>query len=295
MRTDFQPLGLFLSRTSLAGLKFAISLLLLGFLTTSMVRFAPGFGTDERELDSRLSNAAIDHLRNAEAGESILSSYLRFIENAVHGNLGFSRSLNRPVRELIEQRYAISAASIALGLLAGWSVALLLAVSGTVLAARAAPFIGTIAGGLVLCTPTALLAYLCYVAGASVTVIIALVIFARVFRVVNNLFQASRQAPHITAARASGVSEFRIFTHHVLSTNCADLIALGGTSVAIAVGAAIPAEALCEQAGLGQLAWKAALARDLPLLLTITLLIGAVTIFFNRVADTLIKLRGVAA
>jgi peptide/nickel transport system permease protein len=246
-------------------------------------------------LDSRLSNAAIDHLRSAENGGGVLTSYFRFIEDAAHGNLGYSRTLNRPVRQLIEQRYTISATTIALGLLAGWSVALLVAISGVVLADRIAPFVATIAAGLVLCTPTALLAYLCYVAGASVTAIIALVVFARVFRVVNNLFQATQEATHITAARASGVSEFRIFTHYVLSSNCTDLIALGGTSVAIAVGAAIPAEALCEQAGLGQLAWKAALARDLPLLVTLTLLIGTVTMFFNRIADTLIKLRGVAA
>jgi peptide/nickel transport system permease protein len=220
---------------------------------------------------------------------------LRFIEDAAHGNLGFSRPLNRPVRELIEQRYTTTVASIALGLLAGWSVALMVAVSGTVLADRIAPFVGTIAAGLILCTPAALLAYLCYMASASVTMIVALVVFARVFRVLNNLFLAAQERPHITAARASGLSEFRIFTHHVLSSNCADLIALGGTSVVIALGVAIPAEALSEQAGLGQLAWKAALARDLPLLVALTLLIGTVTMFFNRVADTLIKMRGVAA
>jgi peptide/nickel transport system permease protein len=38
-------------------------------------------------------------------------------------------------------------------------------------------------------------------------------------------------------------------------------------------GAAIPIEALCDVPGVGQLAWKAALARDLPLLCGLALVI----------------------
>jgi len=44
--------------------------------------------------------------------------------------------------------------------------------------------------------------------------------------------------------------------------------------VSAAFAAAIPVEVLCDSPGLGQLAWQAALKRDLPLLINITLLVS---------------------
>jgi peptide/nickel transport system permease protein len=63
------------------------------------------------------------------------------------------------------------------------------------------------------------------------------------------------------------------------------LLALAGVSVSLAIGAAIPIEALCGLAGIGQLAWQAALARDLPLLVNITVLVTLVTLLANTAAD----------
>jgi ABC-type dipeptide/oligopeptide/nickel transport system permease component len=44
-------------------------------------------------------------------------------------------------------------------------------------------------------------------------------------------------------------------------------------------------EALCGLAGVGQLAWQAALGRDLPLLVNITVLVTLVTLLANCSAD----------
>ena len=64
-------------------------------------------------------------------------------------------------------------------------------------------------------------------------------------------------------------------------------------SVSIALGAAIPVEALCGLAGVGQLAWQAALARDLPLLTNLTILVTLVTLLANSSADVIgLMLRG---
>jgi len=62
---------------------------------------------------------------------------------------------------------------------------------------------------------------------------------------------------------------------------------LGGVSVSLAIGAAIPVEALCGLAGVGQLAWQAALARDLPLLMNITIIVTLVTLLANSSADVI--------
>ena len=65
------------------------------------------------------------------------------------------------------------------------------------------------------------------------------------------------------------------------------MLAVAGVSVSMAVGAAIPVEALCGLAGVGQLAWQAALARDLPLLVNITILVTVVTLLANCGADVI--------
>ena len=45
-------------------------------------------------------------------------------------------------------------------------------------------------------------------------------------------------------------------------------------------------EALCDSPGVGQLIWQAALARDVPVLVNVTLLIAGLTIATNLLADT---------
>ena len=65
------------------------------------------------------------------------------------------------------------------------------------------------------------------------------------------------------------------------------LLAVAGVSVSMAAGAAIPVEALCGLAGIGQLAWQAALGRDLPLLVNITVLVTLVTLLANSGADVI--------
>jgi peptide/nickel transport system permease protein len=79
----------------------------------------------------------------------------------------------------------------------------------------------------------------------------------------------------------------RILLWHVVPSAGPQLLALAGVSVSLAIGAAIPVEALCGLAGLGQLAWQAALARDLPLLMNITVLVTLVTLLANSSADVI--------
>jgi len=65
------------------------------------------------------------------------------------------------------------------------------------------------------------------------------------------------------------------------------MIALAGVTVSIALGASIPVESLCGLPGIGQLAWQAALSRDLPLLVNLTVLVTLVTLLANSGADVM--------
>jgi peptide/nickel transport system permease protein len=70
------------------------------------------------------------------------------------------------------------------------------------------------------------------------------------------------------------------------------MLALAGVSVSLALGAAVPIEALCGIPGIGQLAWQAALGRDLPMLVTLTVLVTLVTLVANTAATVLAGWRG---
>jgi peptide/nickel transport system permease protein len=53
----------------------------------------------------------------------------------------------------------------------------------------------------------------------------------------------------------------------------------------MAFGAAIPIEALCDSPGIGQLAWQAALNRDLPLIVNLTFILTLITVAANWLAS----------
>ena len=141
--------------------------------------------------------------------------------------------------------------------------------------------------GIFLCLPTAALAILFLLIRAPGRLAIALVIFPNVFRYVRNLLATSGELPHIITARAKGVGPARVLLWHVLPPAAPQLFALMGVSVSIALGAAIPIEAIAGIPGVGQLAWQAALGRDLPLLVNLTLIVTAVTLLANWAGELL--------
>jgi len=54
-----------------------------------------------------------------------------------------------------------------------------------------------------------------------------------------------------------------------------------------AFGSALAVEVFCDSPGLGQLAWQAALGRDLPVLVNATLVVTVVTLAANLTSDYL--------
>jgi peptide/nickel transport system permease protein len=138
-----------------------------------------------------------------------------------------------------------------------------------------------------LCFPAAVLALLSVLWNVPGSIVIALIVFPQIYRYARNLLAKAYALPHIVTARAKGLSQLRIMTWHVVPIVAPALLAVAGVSVSMAVGAAIPVEALCGLAGVGQLAWQAALARDLPLLMNVTILVTAATLLANSGADVL--------
>jgi peptide/nickel transport system permease protein len=98
-----------------------LTALLGGLLAATLVRYAPGFGVDEREFDARFSQRTVRQMRQESrpAQEGILPYYLHYLTRAARGDLGVSAGFRRPVRELIAERLPETARSVAAGLVLG--------------------------------------------------------------------------------------------------------------------------------------------------------------------------------
>ena len=264
-----------------------LTLLAGGLLTAVLVRVSPGFDTDERELDPRLNAASRLSIRQERAANrDILGFYPHRLGRIVsHGDLGKSSSLNRPISQLLRERLPVTAQIMAIGVVGGWALAFALALPSVL--CRSLIFRG-LAGSsqqILMCLPAAALAIVVFQIGGPVRALVALVVCPRVFEYIRNLLVEAYAQPHIVTARAKGLGGAAIWARHVLPYVAPQLLALAGVSVSVAFGAAIPIEALCDLPGIGQLAWIAATARDLPLLVAITFLVIAMTQICNTASD----------
>ena len=91
--------------------------------------------------------------------------------------------------------------------------------------------------------------------------------------------------PHVIFGRARGVSSASRIPMVCVTCCCGSADRVAGVSITLALSASIPVEALADSPGIGHLAWKAALGRDLPVLVTITLLLTAITTLVNLCSD----------
>ena len=276
-------LGRKIARHSIAILGTA---LLGGLLSATMVRLAPGFDTDEAQIDSHLNSESLRALREARAQQNnILVFYFQSLKRASQGDLGSSLTLHQPVSKLLRERAPLTLRLIGVALVVSWVGAMTLALSAAGLRLDTYDAVATVLSGILLCLPAAVLGLLSVLWNTPAALAVAAIVFPRDFRYARNLLGRAYSLPHITTARAKGLHELRILFWHVIPVAGPQLLALAGVSVSLAIGAAIPIEALCGLAGVGQLAWQAALARDLPLLVNITVLVTLVTLLANTAAD----------
>ncbi len=259
-----------------------------GLLSATLVRYAPGFGTDERQLDARLNSESLQSIRNATMEErNVGRFYVESLWRMLRGDLGTSRSLQRPVRQLLAERGTVTLALTGKGLLTAWLAAALVLVTTWLLRSSLLETACSLAGGSLLCLPSGAMALLLVIGNGPGYVALALVLFPKVHRYLGNLVDATARMPHITTAKSKGISTARVLFWHVLPVIRREVVALAGVSVALAVSASIPVEALCGIPGIGQLAWQAALSRDFPVLTSVVLLVIACTVLANSGSDLL--------
>lgn len=267
--------------------RLLLTLLLGGLLGATLLRTAPGFGIDEEELDTRLNAKSIQALRENSAKIAVVPFYLHYLSGIMRGNLGISRTFQRPVKELLAERLPETLKSVGLALAIGWTLGLSLAIVSVMARSYSLDLSFNLLSGILLCIPAALMALLFVLGRAPVRLVLALVVFPKIFRYAQKLLVQSAALPHVLTARAKGAAGVRVLLWHILPTAAPQLLALAGVSVSLAFAASIPMEVLGDLPGVGQLAWKAAMGRDLFLLVNLTMVVTFVTVLANSSSELL--------
>ncbi len=253
-----------------------VSLLLLSSLGTVMLmRAAPGYFDDEREMSAEHADT-IRAALHAEQQQSSIGAWFALCRGMLRGDFGLSRQYGTPVLPLVAPRLRTTACLLVLPVIAGSLCALCVAVVSALRREQLASQGVASAAAMACAVPVSVLALFCLLSnrGGPASVLFAL-IAARDVRFFSRLVRRHSSAPHVFFARASGVRTLRLMGRHLLWPMRREIIALTLTSFLIAISAVLPVEVLFGVPGIGQLAWGAAMNRDLPVLLTITLLMSA--------------------
>lgn len=254
---------------------------------------------------------------NAELGlnKPLPVQYLIWLDNIVHGNLGYSYTVNRPVLNVVMQRFgatlilAIAALFLCTvwGLLAGvisavrqysWTdrfVTLLVLVGismpsfwlGLLLILAFAvdlhwlPASGMYAvyggGGLLDMLRHLILPAITLAVGATTVI-------ARLTR--SNMLEVLRQ-DYIRTARANGLSEGRVIYRHAFQAALVNVIPVIGVQAGFVLGGAVYIETVFQWPGIGRMLVNAITSRDILLVQGGVLVVASSYVLFNLLADIL--------
>lgn len=246
--------------------------------STLLVRLAPGYLSDTREMDAQYSGVVRTELAIESArSRSVTQMFAHELVGWTHGDAGVSRQFGIPVLQLLRPRLAVTANLLLRSIALAW----ILALGASLIAAtrKNSGVLWQTPATLLLAVPTAAMATLCLLIGSGGPVLVmALLLAARDFKFLQRILRQAWFEPHLLHARAQGISTRRLLAAHVAPAMLAQLAALAGLSIVTALSALVPVEVLFDVPGLGQLAWNAALNRDLPVLLAVTLIMAIIVV-----------------
>lgn len=255
-----------------------VSLVLLAaFGTIVLMRVAPGYFTDAREMDGQYASAGRAAVQERQTEEGTLFSSLSLsVHGWTHGSLGQSRQYDVPVTQLLRERMATSARLLGGGVLSGWLLSLVLTLVLSARRTRKGEALIALSTAVLLALPVGALATFCLLSEfGGPMFVLALLIAVRDFKLLYRMLREALRAPQVLYAKAQGFSYGRILRVHVLRTLGSELLSVGMMSFAVALSALVPVEVIFDVPGLGKLAWNAAMNRDLPVLVAVTLWMAA--------------------
>jgi len=282
-------------------------------LTFVLTRLLPG-GVARAILGTRASPIAIAEFNQANGLDLPgWQQYLFYLNQVLHGNLGFSYQLNESVVDLLRDHLPKTIILLGLSTLLALAIAIPLGVMQAVRRNKLDDYFFTSLSFALYSMPIfwlGLILIIVFSADLNVlspqgpqgdistyldpsqiaalvlpVVTLALVeiaLFSRYMRssMLDNLVQ-----DYVRTAKAKGVSMTGILYGHVLRNALLPIVTLLGLSLPGIFSGALIAEAIFNYPGMGLLFWDSAQKRDFPVLLGVTLVVAIATVVGNLLAD----------
>ncbi len=255
----------------------ALLIALVAAGTLGLVRYAPGYFAESREMDAQYAASARVEIDARRISDRSAAAMARTIAAGwLHGQLGVSRQYQVPVAELIRPRLLVTLRLIAEALAFGWLCAAAVAVPLSARRERAGEAWIASGSALLLALPIGAVATIFLLTNTGGPALaLGLLLAARDFKFLYRLLRRQWREPHLLFARVQGIPFSGLVGAHLLRPLWPQLASLATMSFVVALSMTVPAEVLFDVPGVGQLAWTAAINRDLPLLLAVTLLMAA--------------------
>lgn len=296
-------------------LKLVLTLLAISLVVFGLVAMAGNPAHDILGMDATPEQisafTAIHHL-----DDPFLSRYFQWLGGVLHGDFGISYQSNGPVWEVIQPRIGhslvliafsgilIVLVSIPVGLLAGVRLRGKSDLVVTLITLTVAAFPEFVIGLLLIVVFAAKLGWLpvdstalnfgglfdtpsAYVLPA---VTIALGSIPYLIRLMRANAREVAGETYIRSAVLRGITEPALSLRHVLPNAAPPIVTALGLQLAGLVGGVIVAETLFGFPGIGQLIAKSAASRDAPVVEALALVIGAVFVIVNLLADAVVVL-----
>jgi len=234
--------------------------------TVLLVRFAPGYFSDDREMDARYAQVARSEIgAEIDRERSVRQIAIREARGWLKGDFGESRQFHTPVADLVAARVRVSGLLLALSTVVPVSCL------------RRGGFLLGLPFTILLALPVTAMATACILAESGGPVLVlSLLISAREFKFLRATLDRAWRTPHLLQGRVQGLTWGSLVKIHILPTVAPQLWSLLTLSVVTALGAMIPVEVIFNVPGVGQLAWSAVMNRDLPVLVSVSLLMACV-------------------
>ena len=278
-----------------------------------VINMAPGSPLD-MIVDPNISAADIAARKEALGlNAPLYVQYLKWLENLLQGNMGYSMTTYRPVTEMIGERIGptllLMGAALSIGLVLAIplgiisatkqyskldylvSTASLLGISVPTfflglssiyifsLVLKILPSSGMITLGSGGGIPDRLL-HLVMPAG-----VLGVVVAGKIVRYVRSCMLEILDQDYLRTARAKGLAESIVINRHALRNGLIPIITVVGLEIASLLGGAIITEQIFSWPGIGQLTMESVMSRDYPTLMGLNMFAAVVVLCVNLLTD----------
>ena len=238
----------------------------------------------------------------------LLDQYASFLWHAVHGNLGESIVLHRPVSSVVVQRIGPSMFLLGYGTVIGLILAIPLGVASAKWRNRLPDHLIRLLSLIAFAMPSFWLALILVRAFSlrlgwlpvsgygqgfvghieSLTLpslTIGFFLASMLIRALRSSMIEILSAEYIEAARARGASELSVLLRHGLRNALIGMLTILAVNLGFLIGGAVIVEQVFDIPGLGQLLVQSIFTRDFPTIQALALVFGALVIAINLISD----------